>query len=213
MLQQTIEIENKGTIAIWEITETVPELLNLLHNKDIYSDDLTKFTTDKRKKEWLTARILVETICGKDKIIAYNEKGKPYLTDNSFHISISHTSTFVALITHPACEVGIDIEQISDRICKLKDRFLHQDELLHIDSAQKTIHLLLHWGAKEVLFKMLNEENVDFIGHLRVFPFTPQKNGTFFGKEMRAKQQENYNFAYDINDSFVLVWSISDLRF
>ena len=62
-------VENDATIAIWEITETVPELLDLLHNKEIYSADLTKFTTDKRKKEWLAARILVEIICGKDKIV------------------------------------------------------------------------------------------------------------------------------------------------
>jgi len=206
LLKKTVE--NDATIAIWEITETVPELLDLLHNKKTYSTDLTKFTTDKRKKEWLAARILVENICGKNKIIAYNEKGKPYLTDQSFHISISHTSNFVAVIAHPTREVSIDIEQISDRVCKLKERFLHKDELSHIDSAQETIHLLLHWGAKEVLFKMMNEENVDFTEHLRIFPFTPETNGIFLGKEMRTKQQENYTFAYCIKDSFVLVWSV-----
>ena len=201
-------VENDATIAIWEITETVPELLDLLHNKKTYSADLTKFTTEKRKKEWLATRILVETICGKDKIVAYNDKGKPYLTDNSFHISISHTSNFVAVIAHASREVGIDIEQISDRICRLKERFLHKEDLLHINSVQETIHLLLYWSAKEVLFKMMNEENVDFTEHLRIFPFTPQTTGTFFGKEMRTKQQENYNFAYCIKDSFVLVWSV-----
>jgi len=114
----------------------------------------------------------------------------------------------VAVIAHPTREVGIDIEQISDRICQLKERFLHKEELLHINSAQETVHLLLHWAAKEVIFKMMNEENVDFSEHLRIFPFTPQKNGTFFGKEMRTKRQENSNFAYCIKDSFVLVWSI-----
>jgi len=208
MLQEIKKIENESTIAIWEITETAPELLDLLHNKKTYSADLTKLTSDKRKKEWLATRILVEAICGKDKIVAYNEKGKPYLTDHSFHISISHTSNFVALIAHQTREVGIDIEKISDRICHLKERFLHKEELLHIDSTQETTHLLLHWSAKEVLFKMINEENVDFSEHLRIFPFTPQKNGTFFGKEMRTKRQENYNFAYCIKDSFVLVWSV-----
>ena len=208
MLLEKKNVEQGTIIAIWEITEPTIELFDSLHNKDIYIADLNKFTSNKRKKEWLAARILVETICGKDKIITYNEKGKPFLIDNSFHISISHTNNFVALIAHPTCEVGIDIEQISNRISKLKERFLHKDELLHIDSVQETIHLLLHWSAKEVLFKMMNEENVDFTEHLRIFPFTPETNGTFFGKEMRTKQQKNYTFAYCIKDAFVMLWSV-----
>jgi len=67
MLQQIQEIDNKGTIAIWEITETVPELLDLLHNKKTYSADLTKLTSNKRKKEWLATRISLKPFAEKTK--------------------------------------------------------------------------------------------------------------------------------------------------
>jgi 4'-phosphopantetheinyl transferase EntD len=115
----------------------------------------------------------------------------------------------VSLIAHPTQEVGIDIEQLSNRICGLKNRFLHWEELLHVNSSQEAVHLLLYWGAKEVLFKMMDEENVDFARQLRIFPFTLETKGVFFGKEMRTKQQENYTFAYWVRDSFILVWCVN----
>lgn len=208
MLYKTIKNNDNSGIAFWKIEEDVSDLLAQLKNKEIYLADFQKFSTEKRKKEWLAARILAETICGEDKIVAYNAKGKPFLTDNSFQISISHTKNYVALITHPAKTVGIDIEHISDRICRLKERFLSDAELQNIDNRNECIHLLLHWCAKEVLFKMINRENVDFSEQLCIFPFVPQQEGIFFGKEMCTKQQENYTFAYSIEKDFTLVWAV-----
>jgi phosphopantetheinyl transferase (holo-ACP synthase) len=114
----------------------------------------------------------------------------------------------VALIAHPTCEVGIDIEKTSDKICRLQQRFLHSDELRHIDYQNEINHLLLHWSAKEVLFKILNQEGIDFSEHLRIRPFIPQLSGTFFGNEMISKQNALFTFTYSIEKEFVMVWAV-----
>ncbi len=208
MLLKKKELDGHGIIAIWKVTENISELLKLLQQKEFYLSGLRRFSTEKRQKEWLAARLLVEMFCGKDKIIGYNEKGKPYLTDHSYYISISHTKDYVCLIAHPAQEVGIDIEQINNKVCRLKERFLHQNELNRIDNANEMIHLLLHWSAKEVLFKMMNKQGVDFSEHLIINPFTPQASGNFSGQELKTKEQKEYLFEYCVEREFVLVWSI-----
>ena len=38
--------------------------------------------------------------------------------------------------------------------------------------------LLLHWSAKEALFKLMGVEEVDFIRHLRIFPFSLSEEGS-----------------------------------
>ncbi len=39
--------------------------------------------------------------------------------------------------------------------------------------------LLLHWSAKETLFKVMGVEGVDFIRHLHIFPFCHGRGGVF----------------------------------
>ncbi len=200
-----------GIIAIWKVTENIPELLDSLSQKEFYLPFFRILTTEKRQKEWLAARLLVEIFCGKDKTVSYNDQGKPYLTDHSYHISISHTKNYVCLIAHPTKEVGIDIEHIHNKICRLKERFLHKEELKHIHATNEVIHLLLHWGAKEVLFKMMNEQNVDFSEQLRIDFFIPQISGTFSGRELKTKEQKEYVFEYCIEPEFTLVWSVREV--
>ncbi len=210
MLHTKKALPDGSIIAIWKIQESSSELFDKLHNKDVYMLRLAKLSTEKRRQEWLAARILVETFCGKDKIVQYNDNGKPFLADKSFHISISHTKNYIAIIVHSEKKVSIDIEQISEKICRLKERFLHPDELRHIDSAMEMKHLLLHWSAKEVIFKMINEENILFSKQLHILPFIPQDSGIFFGKESKTPQQQHYTFHYEIDTDFVLVWTIEN---
>ena len=83
--------ENNCSIAIWDTQETLNELLKLSR-----PFDLTKFKTEKRKKEFLASRLLVQEI-SQNTIITYNEFGAPVL-DNGKYISISHSKEMVAII-------------------------------------------------------------------------------------------------------------------
>ncbi|GHT57070.1 siderophore biosynthesis protein [Bacteroidia bacterium] len=216
MLYQKNTYSDNTVIAIWKTNETVSELRKIFPN---YGKNLPDFgKTEKRQKECLAARILVENVCGTDKSIVYNENGKPFLSDNSFQISISHTADYVALIAHPTKEVGIDIEKNGEKVQRVKERFLAAEELQHIDKQNETTHLLLHWCAKETMYKMLNRTNVDFAKDLCILPFSPKENGVLSchcGLELVDNchcgldpQSPEYTLSYSVEKDFTMVWGI-----
>ena len=68
--------------------------------------------------------------------------------------------------------------------------------------------LLLHWSAKEALFKLMGVEEVDFIRHLRIFPFSLSEEGEFEACEYRTGRQGRYRVRYVTHPDFVLTWII-----
>lgn len=132
----------------------------------------------KRKHEWLSVRVLLKALCGEEKEIAYYSSGRPYLKDGSRYISISHTRGYVAVALHSSCEVGMDIEQYGTRVRKVASRFIRSDEEPAMMEGDEVYALLLHWSAKEALFKLMGVEEVDFIRHLRIFLSACRKRGS-----------------------------------
>ena len=194
------------TWAVREIRESVDELLDMLKKKDLYSPYLEKISSEHRKKEWLTVRVLLKNMLGEEKEILYTETGKPYLSDNSFQISISHTKGFVAVALHPKKSVGIDIEYISPRIYNIRSRFMNEKEESGLDKNQEQIHLLLHWSAKESVFKALEEQEVDFRESFHINPFSPVLNTItpFSAYETKTDKQHHFSGYYLANSHYVL---------
>ncbi len=96
--------------AVREIHESLGNLFELLQKKELYLPYLSQITSENRKREWLTVRVLLKEMLGEEKEILYTSTGKPYLSDNSYQISISHTKGLVAIALHSKMKVGIDIE-------------------------------------------------------------------------------------------------------
>lgn len=199
--------EGNLLLGIWKSDETTEQLMALLEHMEWYADKLVVLS-EKRKHEWLSVRVLLKYLCGEEKEIAYFPSGKPYLKDESGHISISHTRGYVAVALHPSCEVGVDIEQYGVRVKKVASRFMRPDEVLALAGEDEIYSLLLHWSAKETLFKLLDEEQVDFVRHLRVFPFNLQEKGEFEACEYRTERHGCYRIQYLTHPDFVLTWSI-----
>ena len=70
-----------------------------------------------------------------------------------YHISISHTLGYVAVILSRDYEVGVDIEYVSDRVNRISSRFLRDDEVF-ADTTDK----LIAWCAKETMYKLFSSE-------------------------------------------------------
>lgn len=68
--------------------------------------------------------------------------------------------------------------------------------------------LLLHWSAKETLFKVMGVEGVDFIRHLHIFPFVMEEEGCLEAQEYRTEEQWHYRVRYLTHPDFVLTWTI-----
>ena len=164
-LQQIIK-ENNIKIGLWEIKESLEELLQLAETTSI-----PNCNTEKRKKEFLVSRLLLNNI-SPNSSITYNKFGAPEL-DNLQNISISHSKGLVAIILGDK-KVGLDIEQISDKPLKLSSKFI--DKNVHTNLSKEKATLI--WCAKEAIYKWYQKGNIDFKKDIKLQNFEIKKRGT-----------------------------------
>ncbi|MDO4756049.1 MAG: 4'-phosphopantetheinyl transferase superfamily protein [Parabacteroides sp.] len=198
--------EGELVVGIWKVDETVGELRSMFHQFSIYEEGFNRLKAEKRQREWLAVRVLLKELCGDEKKIAYLSSGKPYLEDESAFISFSHTVGYVAVALHPSVEVGVDIEQYGTRVKRVASKFIREDEQVSIANGDEVYALLLHWSAKETIFKLMEDEAVDFIDHLHIFPFHPQESGTFRACEYRSGTEQQYLIRYETHPDYVLTF-------
>ena len=106
-----------------------------------------------RKAEKEGEQRLLFAMLGYVPVINHNEDGKPMI--EGYHISISHTLGYVAVILSRDYEVGVDIEYVSDRVNRISSRFLRDDEVFP-DTTDK----LIAWCAKETMYKLFSSEHL-----------------------------------------------------
>ena len=197
--------------AVWKVEESLEALLALLPDarRVCCEQELLQFASERRKIEWLSVRVLLYFMLKEDKQIGYSSEGKPFLTDDSFFISISHTKGYVAVVLGlPGREVGVDIEQYGERVRKVAHKFMREDEQPSVFRGTDTWSLLLHWLAKETMFKCLNASEVDFRGHMRILPFAVNESGVFSAEEYRTVEKRRFTIHYYLFPDFVLTLSL-----
>ena len=194
--------------AVWKMEEPLDVLLSLLPNtrKISCEKELLRFTSERRKMEWLSVRVLLYSMLQEDKEIVYSSEGKPFLSDHSFYISISHTKGYVAVALSSLNSVGIDIEQYGKRVHKVFDRFIRPDEQVEAYQGDTTWGGLLHWSAKETVFKCMKNADAD-LRKICLSHFIPQKEGTFQVREYATEGQSLFSVGYRICEDFVLTWT------
>ena len=145
---------------------------------------------------------------GHEAIIHHHPNGAPYLSDaEKKQISISHTKDFVAIMLTDATQMaGIDIEYRSERVRKVRSRFLNAEEELFIDPAHETEHLLICWCAKETLYKIINRQEVDFCRHLHIQPFSYGEQGTLITFDTCSESTQHVVLQYRVEKDFVITW-------
>lgn len=196
--------------AVWKMEESLDTLLALLPEARRISceQELNRFVSERRKMEWTSVRVLLYSMLQEDKEIAYSSEGKPYLADHSFFISISHTKGYVAVILSSQAPVGIDIEQYGQRVHRVADRYIRPDEQAGAYKDDTVWGLLLHWSAKEAIFKRMENADAD-LRKLRLTHFVPQEEGMFQVQEFVTEQQKLYTTGYRIHPDFVLTWTMN----
>jgi 4'-phosphopantetheinyl transferase len=66
--------------------------------------------------------------------------------------------------------------------------------------------LLLHWSAKETVYKILDIPGTDFRKHLFVRPFSVAEEGVIETEEFVTGHNYLYVLSYRISDDYVLTW-------
>ena len=210
----TLENVGIGTLALWQMTEGEEELRALCEGLEqgvgtlLWAEACSRFRAPKRQREWVSVRLLLHRLGISPAAVAYLPSGRPYLKGHAEAVSISHTQGYAAVLLSPTGPVGVDIERVSRRVHHVVDRFMDPADLpAGVEGDALTRHLLVHWSAREALFKCLDREGVDFRVHLHLAPFPAgQDEGTLQAWETRTPSQHHYTIAYRVTRDFVLTW-------
>lgn len=180
--------------AIWQLTESVSELIDLINGR--FTVSLAGITNPVRQQERLAARLLIEVLCDGYQPIDYKENGEPYFTQCDLYLSISHTKNYVAVAVAPF-KIGIDIEHTSDRVLRITKKFLNQEELKTLAKTNnQAATALLFWCAKEAMYKKMTEKEAEFT------LFTCQQHHNTLTVHYQA---ETFSFIFEQNNHYTLV--------
>ncbi len=153
-----------GIIALWHITEQ-PEQLQAM----LTIDEFLPFKSDRRNRHWLAARIALQEAVGiSNSRIIKNHHGKPFLSDEDGHISMTHSGNLAAAIYNSKANCGIDLELFDERINRIAHKFCTEEEKLLIPIDFYNGSLCLIWSAKEAVFKYANLHDIDFKIHIKL---------------------------------------------
>lgn len=188
-------------LGLWEMTESLEYIFKkypflLKEKEDIYK----KYKSDGRRLEVLTVRLLLREMLGNDAKLFHDSNGCPHLS-NGKNISISHTKGYLTIIISPCNRVSIDIEFISERVNHIASRFLRYDE-----KAETLIQKLIHWCAKETLYKLYTEDKLSF-NDMKVLSINGNETAGIVVTR-NLLRNENLNITYRISDNFVLTYTI-----
>ena len=196
--------------GIWKIEERWEDMLRQLEQQPLYLPFLNQYKSETRKSEWLAVRLLLKELMGTEMTVSYSNNGVPYLQDSTLHISISHTKGFAAVLLNPDKPVGIDIEYYSERVRRIKSRFLHIDELKLLGENPKTNELLIYWSAKETAFKMMEQKTADMQNDIHIIGVKPSNDsncGMITVRERLRPQSSIFHIQYMITPAYVVTRS------
>lgn len=188
-------------LGLWKIEESVEEFINHYSYLAKYQTVLKhQYHSDSRRREFLAVRALLHEMLGAEKgslEIEYLQSGKPVL--DGYQISISHTKGFAAVILSKEHNVAIDIEYSSARVERIVSKFMRVDEI-----ANNTLQQLIHWSAKETIYKLYSEDDLHF-EEMRVKILNEYTLDSCVVENMKRKQ--TINVFCEITPEYVLTYA------
>lgn len=130
-------------------------------------------------------------------MIGHAASGQPLL--RGYHVGVTHTKGYAALMLSKSCDVACDIEHFSDRVERIKSKFLRKDEM-----ADDLDSLLVHWCGKETVYKLFPEDNLQF-SQMRVGPFSIMSDWACEVENM--KRGEKVRVDFELTMQFVLTYA------
>ncbi len=196
---------NQGFVVVWEITESIEELLVRLNLREQDVERINSYKLESRKLEFLAARCLIKDVLEIEPVIDYLDSGKPVLKNSEYKISISHTKGYVAIAFSIGKYAGIDIEYPSERVVKVYKRFVSSKEEKFIPENKKAEYFSLMWCLKESMYKMYDRKNSIFNVNFECHPFLLQEEGKIKAS-FDFEEYKTMDFEYLVTNDFYLVY-------
>src|SRR6185312_3646557 len=117
------QINDTTRLGIWKIEETEDFFkANVPQHRDV--------THPHKRLQHLAGRFLLQFLFPDFPyhLIQLADTRRPYLPNEEYHFSISHCGDYAAAIVSKTSRVGIDIEIPTQRIIRIKDKFLSPQE-------------------------------------------------------------------------------------
>ena len=191
-------VDNDTEFALWKIEEEADELYNQLQldaDEQAYFEQLSK---GKRHLHWLGTRVLLRTMLNTAEYIdcQVDEHGKPYLVNMPYHISLSHSFDYAAVMLSKSKPVGIDIELVSQKVERIAHKFLSKQELALIEPEHKIEQLYVCWCAKAAVYKCNGRKVISFLDHIHLELPGWHQGGTIKAKILKG---DEVNLDYNVN--------------
>jgi hypothetical protein len=203
------KLENEATIAVWQITETEKELIELSSTPSDEMEEISFIKSESLRKQRLAVRALLNELFDEKVYLSHHDNGRPYLENMVTNISISHTEKYVAVILHDEEDVGIDIESLDRDFSSVEQKALSEEEIEDLDEDTRNEQLAIYWCAKEAIFKRVSSYKVDFAEQIEIERFRPRGEGELEASFIHKDGfEEEFNLTYMIFDRHVMVWVV-----
>lgn len=104
---------------------------------------------------------------------------KPHVPGNRYFFSLSHCTGYAAAIVSSSDSVGIDIENISPRVQRIRHKFLSGQENVWVSDftpGEQDSILTLLWSVKETVYKWLGLPGLIFNEHIFIHPIEIERS-------------------------------------
>lgn len=161
-LFRTINPWPEATVYLWDISETLEQLLVLGTMTDQSKVRFDSMKSLVHRKGFLSVRALLQSAGLSDDDLYYDQSGKPFLHSGKY-ISITHSHARSAIIVAPY-PVGIDIELRRPKILRIAHKFCPGISQELSDIAHETVDQYTYvWTAKESIYKMAAMPGLGFL--------------------------------------------------
>lgn len=201
-LYKEIILKENAKLYLWKITEDSGELHRAVKLNTSSQNRVDSMKSVSHQKGFLAVRMLLQHIGYTDFDLYYDAFGKPHLTDGKC-ISISHSHTFSAIAISDQ-RIGLDVEQVKEKILKIASRFMDVSHLENLSEIEKRIKATVIWGIKESIFKIKNIEGISFRNHIfeEDFSFEDKKASAILKHE---NKEENFDILFDSLEDYIFV--------
>ncbi|QXV65655.1 4'-phosphopantetheinyl transferase superfamily protein [Mucilaginibacter sp. 21P] len=192
------QIDDDTEFALWKIEESAEELYQQLKLDDEEKAYTRKLSKSKRYLHWLGTRVLLRKMLKTEEYIdcKVDAHGKPYLVSLPYHISLSHSFDYAAVMISRTSPVGIDIEQIKEKVERIAGKFMRPEELAFVSDENKIAQLYVCWCAKEAVYKCYGQKEVSFADNITLYPFTFQHHDLLHAKLHKGNVNLDYEVGY-----------------
>lgn len=197
-------------LGVWQVEESIEVLTEKLILDEEEWAFFKSLNKGKRNLHWLSSRVLIRQLLNTDHFIEVrsDESGKPHLVNFPYELSISHSEDYAAVIIGKN-RVGIDIEQIQEKIRKIAHKFMRDEEREQLQNFKDSYEpMYVFWGVKESLYKLYGKRQLNFRNHMQLKPFDYRPPGTVEARIMKDDWEASFKVHYERINGYMLTYVI-----